>query len=423
MLRRNSKQRLPRIHAYAASFGEDLSWELISSYTQVNDIVLDPFAGAGTSILQSILHGRHAIGIDVDPLACRISRVLTSRFDKAYLASATQHFQERLQAFEHSLLSDPAIYANLSPGSNFRIEGLMFQVPSEPAIAYWFDVSHMATLSVISNLVSGEQDYLAKQAFEVALSSSIIRKWPNTLSYAMDIDHSRPHRPKNVQAQSIDHQFALFNRVLTGVIDSILSIQEALRTVEASASILEGDVTHELSLLEPESVDFIFTSPPYLNAIDYPRAHKFSQWWLSPTTAPLGRSKYLGLRHWDRQEFAEDILSLIPSSAESLDAFKRMPVYRNIVQYVADIAAVIGQLYRVARKGSSIVFVVADNYIAKMLFPVSAIIGELLAQAGFSSVGITQRAIKKTRRRYPFGANGFDGPMQNEYLVYGVKAS
>ena len=69
------------------------------------------------------------------------------------------------------------------------------------------------------------------------------------------------------------------------------------------------------------------------------------------------------------------------------------------------------------------VFVVADNVKAGSVLPVSAIIENLLKRSGFSSVVATGRAIKTTRRRYPFGINGFAGPMTNEYLVTGVKSA
>ena len=68
------------------------------------------------------------------------------------------------------------------------------------------------------------------------------------------------------------------------------------------------------------------------------------------------------------------------------------------------------------------VFVVADNVIAGTVLPVSAIIEDLLKRRGFSSVVATGRTIKNTRRRYPFGVNGFAGTMKDEYLVTGVKS-
>ena len=237
----------------------------------------------------------------------------------------------------------------------------------------------------------------------------------------MDIDHSRPHRPKTLMAQTIGDQFALFHRVLGRVKNTIIGIQEILASVDSSATILEGDSILLLSTLESDSIGFVLTSPPYLNAIDYPRAHKFSQWWLSPQTAPLGRPEYIGLRQLKAKDADANCLSSSLEFSELFAPFRAMPIYRNISSYVTDLVAVINQLHRVVKARARVAFVVANNVIRGEVFPVSAIIEELLKRSGFSSVEVTPRTIKNTRRRYPFGINGFAGPMRSEYLITGAK--
>ena len=106
---------------------------------------------------------------------------------------------------------------------------------------------------------------------------------------------------------------------------------------------------------------------------------------------------------------------------ELFSPFWDMPIYRNISSYIADLVAVIDQLHRVVKAKASVVFVVANNVIGGEVFPVSAVIEELMKRSGFSSVEVTRRTIKNTRRRYPFGVKGFAGPMKDEYLITGSK--
>ena len=246
MTQRDRRRSTQRIHTYAASFGEDFARELILESTAKGDVVLDPFVGAGTTALESVLANRNAIGIDIDPLACRISQVLTSRLDVSNFGRAIDDLKERLRGYKDYLASNLRSYQDLVPGSAFAIGSRVFRVPDEPAIAYWFAPSHMATLSVLTGTIVSEPDPNVRRAFEVAVSSSIIRKWPNTLSYAMDIDHSRPHRPRKLRAQEIEEQFALFDRVLGKVRAAVLEIQSSLACVASSANILEGDAVHQL---------------------------------------------------------------------------------------------------------------------------------------------------------------------------------
>lgn len=410
----------PRIHAYAASFGDDLAREAVATSTAEGDLVLDPFVGAGTTVLQSLLLNRKAIGIDVDPIATRISRVLTGRFDVPYLSHAVSSATDRLTEYEACLLADPTVYENLAPGKSFDIRGQTFSVPDEEAIRFWFDPSHMATLAILKSLSNGEPNQLVKEFLEVVLSSAIIRKWPNTLSYAMDIDHSRPHRPHSLSVQPIDKQFSLIRRILHRALGIVLRVQEELQGVDAEATIYETDADLKLPRLEPNSIDFVFTSPPYLNAIDYPRAHKFSQWWLTPQQRPLGRGQYLGLR---RKQVAEgSATSALKSDTASLiEDFQDSDRYQDMLRYVTDLSSIVQGLHRVVKDDASIVFVVADNVLQGKVFPVSGIVAELFATTGMKSVTTRRREIKSTRRRYPFGINGFKSTMRDEYLVTGQK--
>ena len=58
---------------YFAVFPEDFVAKQIYAYTQTGDIVFDPFSGRGTTVFESLLNGRPAAGVDVNPVAACIS--------------------------------------------------------------------------------------------------------------------------------------------------------------------------------------------------------------------------------------------------------------------------------------------------------------------------------------------------------------
>lgn len=62
------------MHKYWSKKPFNLVRELIQKNTKKDDIVLDPFCGSGISIIQSVLSGRKAIGVDLNPAAIFITQ-------------------------------------------------------------------------------------------------------------------------------------------------------------------------------------------------------------------------------------------------------------------------------------------------------------------------------------------------------------
>jgi site-specific DNA-methyltransferase (adenine-specific) len=47
---------------------------VIEAFTQAGDLVLDPFAGSGSTLVAAALLGRHYIGIELEPKYCDLAR-------------------------------------------------------------------------------------------------------------------------------------------------------------------------------------------------------------------------------------------------------------------------------------------------------------------------------------------------------------
>jgi len=65
-------------HRYPSKYIPQLVNRLISEHSQPDDIVLDPFVGGGTTLVEGMILDRRVVGIDVNPIACLISRVKTT---------------------------------------------------------------------------------------------------------------------------------------------------------------------------------------------------------------------------------------------------------------------------------------------------------------------------------------------------------
>lgn len=59
--------------AHFATFPEKLVEPCLLAGSRRGDLVLDPFAGSGTTLKVATLHGRHGVGIELNPAYCRLA--------------------------------------------------------------------------------------------------------------------------------------------------------------------------------------------------------------------------------------------------------------------------------------------------------------------------------------------------------------
>ena len=62
-------------------------------------VVFDPFCGSGTVLLEAILDGHQAVGVDINPLARMISRVKTTPLDQGHIKRHARSILQRMRQY------------------------------------------------------------------------------------------------------------------------------------------------------------------------------------------------------------------------------------------------------------------------------------------------------------------------------------
>ena len=87
-------------HTYPAMMIPQVARRLIEMYGKDKEVLLDPFMGSGTALLEAKLHKnfKKAYGIDINPLALLISKVKTTPINPEILKEEYRQLISRCNA-------------------------------------------------------------------------------------------------------------------------------------------------------------------------------------------------------------------------------------------------------------------------------------------------------------------------------------
>ena len=390
-------------HAFAAKFPPQLPRLFIEGLTAPGDVVLDPMMGSGTTVVEAFLTGRHGVGFDLDPLAVRICRVKVTPLD----VDQVREGGVKLLTHATRLVDSARVERELTR---------RFDEPTRKFIDYWFQPATQREVLALALSIERVTEPNLRRFFELCLSSIIVTK-SGGVSMARDLAHSRPHLDKTKQPKNALGQY---NQRLK---KSLRSLEE-LGKGTGQVAIQTGD-TRRLALAD-DSVDLIITSPPYANAIDYMRAHKFSLVWLGDRIDDLSklRSTYIGA-----EKITHACYAALPKGPEGIIR-ELEPKDSNkaaiLRKYFTEMREAIHEMYRVAKPGSATVIVIGTSTMSGMDVQTHLCVADIGQAIGFDVIGVMARQLDRNRRMMParFGKKSdsmIEQRMHDEHVIGLVK--
>ena len=391
-----------KLHAFAAKFPPQLPRLFIHELTRPGEWVLDAMAGSGTALVETVLAGRHAIGIDLDPLAVLIAQVKSAPLN---LPRCVQVGTAVLQKARQRLPS--------------TLDKELSRFYSPRAVAffhYWFEEHTIAELYALSRGIQTVEDVRIRAFLQVVFSSAIITK-TGGLTRARDLAHSRPHRDLNRRV--MQSAFEVFTERLY----TAIKLLEEIVDVSASARVIQADA--RALPLRDNGAHLIVTSPPYAaNAIDYMRGHKFSLMWFGyePKTLTELRRKYIGAElRSPNLVFASDTANRVLQRLRQKDE-RRATV---VAHYFRDMEAALREMLRVLAGGRAAVLVVGSSIIRGIDIKALTVLTELADAVGFRVIGLATREIMRNARMMPVSHNssrsGIEARMHEEGVIGLIK--
>ena len=357
------------IHRFPAKFIPQVPRFCMEHYSKPGDTVLDPFMGSGTTLLEAMLLGRDAYGIDIHPLAKLIAKTKITPLPEEELRVAAERLIREIRRDD---------------GENAEF------IPDMPNFNHWFRKDVARDLATIKKHVWEIPEGSIQEFFKVCFSS-IIRRVSNS-----DADSLMPEvtsfKLKLVEQGKADFDaISRFeNTTRLRMIDFEDFSKELAKSNEQYKRISKvgiiGTDARDIDLDDSE-VELAITSPPYASAVHYMTVHKLEMHWLGILSSEEDiESKIIGTARayaedyniWEPKGLHPDIDRL----ASKIASDDRKTGY-TVHKYFADMKKNLEEVRRVLKRKGTYCMVVGENVMKGTRIPTYQLLGKLAEQVGF----------------------------------------
>jgi DNA modification methylase len=251
-----------RLHPYLGKFIPQLVEIFLKKYFQPGQMILDPFVGSGTTLIEANLLNMPSVGVELSEFSYLIAKVKTQKYNVELvekeildILNKTKEFSRKIQKNQRSLFEE----WNFEPSEYFK---------------NWYHPRAIKEIYFYRSLIPNYQN---QDILKIILSRSArsARQIPH-------YDLARPKKPVKERYWCLKHKQYCepINNAIKFItrysLDTIKRIKEfdKLRT-SAKIILLQGDA-RIIKLPVKKEIEGIFTSPPYLGLINYHEQHRYA---------------------------------------------------------------------------------------------------------------------------------------------------
>jgi len=392
----NSADRFTHlIHPYPAKLLSHIPFFFLANdlLSKPGDIVLDPFCGSGTVLLEARLANRNAYGVDANPLARLVARVKTMPLDSGDLSRILGQIVSRIP-----------------------------KTPSGPSpdvvnLEHWFYPSTIKKLQCLHEAIGEIPDDASRDFFLVCFSVCVrkvsLADPRLSVPVRLKLGQYPESHPLLKESDALLRSLRRVNvsNVFTRVSRANIARMEKLGANKSTSSVLlpcsdARNLAFEHSLngnrgksIADGSVQLVITSPPYPGAQKYIRSSSLSLGWLNLCgTSELRayKAQTIGREEFSRKECKSVPVTNVPDADRVLIDIAKRNRTRAVIAatYLNEMRVALHEMCRVLRPGGTIVIVAANNRIARKDFRTVDYLKTIADQSGLSLMSCFIDAIR-----------------------------
>lgn len=388
-------------HSYPAMMIPQVARRLIMEYSKEGDILLDPFCGSGSVLVEAKIARRHSWGIDLNSLAILIAGVKTTPINPSILYKEYYRLIDRIREIPDEETPSPEFF-NLH---------------------FWFKEPVIRSLARIKAAINEVEITEIREFFQVTFSE-VVRLSSNSRNGEFKLfrypqDKLKNHNPDPVRlfmdkvGVNIEGMGYFYKHCPSGV----------------WSQVIEADSTKPVKAIEPSSVDIIVTSPPYGDSrttVAYGQFSRLSSQWLEliPEKVPNLDNEMLG----GRIHTKNDVALTSPSLSKIIDYIFEKDIMRakQVQAFYVDLYQGLKNMADYLKAGGHVGIVIGNRRVKGVQLPTDIIICELAQSFSLVPLQILVRSIPyKTMplKNSPTNVKGvLEETMNKEYIVILTKS-
>ena len=267
---RKPRKRATRRHFGVHGYFTKQSWDIVDRYirnfTREGDTILDPFGGSGVTLIESLMNGRNAIHIDLNPLCIFWMEALLNDIDTYKLKQESDKIISKF-AIESENLDFNMIQSILPKNVELLSKGA-----DVSTLHSLFSKKQLKELGLLKKLILNIKNKNIRHSLFLAFSSSISRfNLTFHMTKSLGGGDSGPFRYYRYRIAPTPTELSL-TKIFKNKVKNLIKAKEELKVIKLKPGmqfqICKGDAC-DLKKIGNESIDYIYTDPPYGKKIEY----------------------------------------------------------------------------------------------------------------------------------------------------------
>ena len=350
-------------HRYPAKFIPQIVSRLVAKYTKEGDLVVDPFGGCGTTLVESKVMCRPSIGVDINPVAVLMTKAKKTPIEPAKIEEQRLKLKEKMDSFN---------------------QGTKIKAPEHKRIDYWFKPDEKRKLAFLFSEISKIKDQDARDFFFCGFSN-ILKNCSIWLQ--------KSNKPTRDLKKKPADPFVVFSRQVKAMLrgnTDFFNLLHKKKCLQIPCNVYCTDARRIPA--KSNSVSLIVTSPPYVTSYEYADLHQLTALWFAYTKDLSDfRKRFIGTSYHNKKKLI--LNSKIAENIKEDLLKKHKKTAEEVATYFSEMNQVFKEMKRMLKKGGRTCIVIGDTSLKGVEILNAEVFVEQLQNLGFKVDDIIKREI------------------------------